>query len=45
MQARGQGSTYFGVGRGGGALIGIFLFCLQINGQMTREGLLSGSLR
>ena len=44
MQARGQGGTYFGVG-GGGALIGIFLFCLQINGPMTREGLLSGSLR
>ena len=43
MQARGQGGTYFGVG--GGALIGIFLFCLQINGPMTREELLSGSLR
>ena len=35
MQARGQGGTYFGVG-GGGALIGIFLFCLQINGPMAQ---------
>ena len=36
MQARDQGGTYFGLGGGGGALIGIFLFCLQKNGPMAQ---------
>ena len=34
MQARDQGGTYFGLG--GGALIGFFLLCLQINGPMAQ---------
>ena len=48
FQFKPEGGIYWG-GRGGGGggwlLIGIFLFCLQISGPTTREGLLSGSLR